>query len=280
MEESKPLACLKSCAMHTHNVKNNKIENVLKLPIAGEYYRVGLSKNKKTYMLYPHELVAKYFLDNPDNKSLIYHMDNNKFNNNVNNLCYYNIDDKSEPLAHLDLCASHTHNLYNCLEGEIFKKINGYDNYYISNLGRVKSNYFNRENIIILIFMNRGKEGYYYFNTKINKKIHKLFVHRLVAEHFIENPKNKPCVDHINRISTDNCVTNLRWTTTRENSYNLSMLNTNTSGYMGVYKDKKTNKWIAAIRINGKKTHLGRFIDIEDAAKAYDDAKNLYHIIN
>ncbi len=70
-------------------------------------------------MLYPHELVAKYFIDNPDNKLLIYHLDGNKLNNNVNNLVYYNIDD----------------NLYDCQEGEIFRKVNGYDNYYISNLG-------------------------------------------------------------------------------------------------------------------------------------------------
>lgn len=246
-------------------VKNNKTDIILKLRIAGDYYRIGLRKNNKRYMLYPHELVAKYFIDNPDNKSLIHHLDNNKLNNNVNNLCYYNIDD----------------NLYNCLEGEIFKKINGYDNYYISNFGRVKSNYFNRENIIILIFMDKGKHGYYYFNAKINqKKIHKLFVHRLVAEHFIDNPNNKPYVDHINRISTDNHVSNLRWTTARENNYNMPMLNINTSGYVGVSKDKKTNKWRAGIRINGKSTYLGSFINIEDAANVYQEAKNKYHIIN
>lgn len=58
------------------------------------------------------------------------------------------------------------------------------------------------------------------------------------------------------------------------------MLNTNTSGYMGVHKNKKTNKWIANMRINGKKTHLGSFDDIEDAANAYQEAKNEHHIIN
>ena len=215
-------------------------------------------------MIYPHELVAKYFLDNPDNKSLIYHLDKNTLNNNVNNLIYYNIDD----------------NLYNCQDGEIFKKINEYDNYYISNLGRVKSDYFNREHLIILIKNNIGKYGYYYFNANINQETKKLFIHRLVAEHFIDNPDNKLYVDHINRISTDNRVSNLRWTTARENNYNLSIPITNTSGYIGVHKDKKNNKWTAGIRINGKKTYLGSFDDIEDAANAYQEAKNRYHIIN
>ena len=247
-------------------VKNNKTNIILKLRITGDYYRIGLTKNGKVHMLYPHELVAKYFIDNPDNKILIHHLDNNTLNNNVNNLVYYNIEE----------------NLYNCLEGEIFRKVIGYDNYYISNLGRVKSDYFNREHLITLIkIKNRSKHGYYYFNANINKKLKKkLFPHRLVAEHFIDNPDNKPQVDHINRISTDNRVSNLRWTTQRENNYNLSMLNTNTSGFIGVHKDKKTNKWVAGIRINGKKTFLGSFINIEDAANAYQEAKNEYHIIN
>lgn len=49
----------------------------------------------------------------------------------------------------------------------------------------------------------------------------KLFqVHRIVAEVFHANPENKPTVDHINRVRTDNRACNLRWATRHEQNEN------------------------------------------------------------
>lgn len=66
--------------------------------------------------------------------------------------------------------------------------------------------------------MNRG--GYY----RINYNGKQYMVHRLVAETFLDNPENKPTVDHINRIPSDNRVCNLRWATYREQIENSSIM--------------------------------------------------------
>lgn len=242
------------------NIKNNKNNKILKFKILGSYYIIRLSTpNKQDNILYIHELVAKYFLDNPDNKLLVYHLDENKLNNNVNNLYYYNIDD----------------NKFNCLETEIFKQIQGYDNYYISNFGRIKNNHNNRENIMTPTINN----NYYSICLIKDEKEKQFYIHRLIAIYFIDNPLNKPYVDHINRIKTDNRIINLRWVTEKENSYNITISSNNTSGFQGIIMNKTKKKWIARIIVNRKTIHLGTFNEKGDASKAYQDAKLKYHVI-
>lgn len=56
----------------------------------GGYERIGLCRDGKTKMFLIHDLVAKAFLPNPNNKPFINHKDENKLNNNVNNLEWCN----------------------------------------------------------------------------------------------------------------------------------------------------------------------------------------------
>jgi len=45
-------------------------------------------------------------------------------------------------------------------------------------------------------------------------------IHRLIMLHFIPNPHNLPCIDHINRVKYDNRIENLKWSSHSDNSRN------------------------------------------------------------
>lgn len=60
------------------------------------------------------------------------------------------------------------------------------------------------------------------YSDKGKKRTHFL-VHRIVASTWIPNPENKPTVDHINRVRTDNRVENLQWSTAKEQCKNMTL---------------------------------------------------------
>ena len=97
---------------------------------------------------------------------------------------------------------------------EIWKDIKDYEGLYqISNKGRV---YSYRTNKFLSICYT--SKGYQIVGFKINGKQVMKQIHRLVAESFIENPENKPCVNHKDGNKENNCVDNLEWCTYSENN--------------------------------------------------------------
>ena len=89
--------------------------------------------------------------------------------------------------------------------------INGFENYIILSNGEVINTITKKTLKPRLI---RGYIGYFLYKNGVpfTKK-----AHRLVAEHFIPNPNNKPQVNHIDGVKTNNSRLNLEWCTISEN---------------------------------------------------------------
>lgn len=99
------------------------------------------------------------------------------------------------------------------------KKIKGYENYYVSDNGKVfsKTNGELKEKAPFL-----SHNGYKRVTLWNNGKQKKYFIHRLVAEYFVKNTNNYDSVDHIDENKLNNNYNNLRWTS---KSYNMGRSN-------------------------------------------------------
>jgi hypothetical protein len=91
----------------------------------------------------------------------------------------------------------------------------GWEEYLIYNNGSV----YSIRNKCFLKIQDNGN-GYKKLSLNINGKIKQVYIHRLVAKHFIPNPNNYKYVDHIDRDKTNNHCSNLRWVTASENTRN------------------------------------------------------------
>lgn len=83
-------------------------------------------------------------------------------------------------------------------------------------------------------------------------------------------------IDHRNTIGTDNRWSNLRACTQSQNKANAKAYKTSKTGIKGVSLHSATGKWHATIQVNKKTIYLGRFTEINDAARAYQQAADKY----
>ncbi len=114
---------------------------------------------------------------------------------------------------------------------EIWRPVKGIeDRYEVSNLGRIRNTFSFSEvclpngtryvrSISQNIRTGTVKKGDGYMITCLGRGFKNKYVHRLVAEAFIKNPDDKPCINHKNGIKTDNRACNLEWVTDSENQF-------------------------------------------------------------
>ena len=133
---------------------------------------------------------------------------------------------------------------------EIWKTIKDYDNYIISNFGKVKSL---KKNIILKPEIRRK---YYSVQLYKNKKSKHFQIHRLVAIAFIENPNNLKYVNHKDENKLNNYVDNLEWCTA---SYNIN--------YGTAIKRATEKKSISIYQYDKKGNYLNTYSSFMDAQR-------------
>ena len=84
--------------------------------------------------------------------------------------------------------------------------------------------------------------------------------------HYGKEPKDQ--IDHVDQIKSNNALCNLREATNTDNQRNTSLRKNSSSGVTGVTWYRPTGKWLATIRANGKRIHLGYFSNKKDAEAA------------
>ena len=155
---------------------------------------------------------------------------------------------------------------------EVWKPIRGFEGLYeISNKGRIKrvDRHIKDARGVIQHFpesiLSPSKNKYGYLQTTLRKDTIKytVRVHKLVAIAFVDNPQNKPIIDHIDGNKTNNNSYNLRWVTNSEN-----IMNPNThKQFKDIVTKLRKSEGVSVCKLDNNKKVISIFNSFEEAAK-------------
>lgn len=116
-----------------------------------------------------------------------------------------------------------------------------------------------------------SNDGHGYLRIRIDGQLY--LSHRL-AWMYVYGEEPEKYIDHINGISTDNSINNLRLASNSENQQNIK---NKTNKLMGASFSKRTGMWRSMIRADGKQIYIGSFKTEEEAHRAYVETKKKVH---
>ena len=122
--------------------------------------------------------------------------------------------------------------------------------------------------------IRKGRDGYIVLRYKKEKPFFNLLAHHFAwYMSYGENDMDFEMLDHINHITNDNRIENLRKSDNMRNQYNRQNV-------MGISWNKRDKLWYARIKVERKPIHIGTFKDELTARQAYLKAKEKYHIFD
>lgn len=201
-------------------VKNNITDRILKHYVRNGYKSISLCKNntKKTFNI--HTIVAEHFLDKPDGKYVVNHINEDKLDNRLENLEYTTY--RENTMQSMSSKRSKNNNTFDLL---LFKDIPNYANYMISTCGEIYSKKLKRLCCATIL-----PNGYHKIKLKNDMNTYKdLYVHVLVAMTYLQYipSTNKIVINHKDGNKGNNTLDNLEIITQKENmEHSVKMNNT------------------------------------------------------
>ncbi|MEK6879603.1 MAG: HNH endonuclease [Nanoarchaeota archaeon] len=179
------------------------------------------------------------------------------------------------------ICNKHNHQMVR--KGKIYRS-NQEPNliYFEDNIAKIQIKYKNRifygiidkedyEKIKSYKWYYNKTGGYIRSQKKENGILKRYMIHNIILK-----PKKNLIIDHIDRNPLNNRKKNLRYATYSQNISNSKIAINNTTGYKGLFFNKKNQKWTASIWLHYTQIFLGSFKDKKDAIKARKEAEIKY----